>query len=241
MFNIGDACVFLHAFSDTCVVLDASVGRKKTLQVAFFLRTISAKNDARVAKRERFCARLRTFFRASPTQRRRDANVNVALNVHEVICPSKSNPLFLEMQTLFCSTDGRNCPLMFVMRLFELQPELIVHFHYHSVPFSSVQECLTSTEFTEHIRKVMTVIDAAVQSLDALPSLEEYLISLGKKHHAIGIPLESFNTVGESLLFALESGLGDVFTSDTHDAWSGLYAIVVSTMSRGWGKDPEEQ
>ncbi|XP_069592032.1 neuroglobin isoform X2 [Ranitomeya imitator] len=126
-------------------------------------------------------------------------------------------------------------------RLFELQPELIVHFHYHSVPFSSVQECLTSTEFTEHIRKVMTVIDAAVQSLDALPSLEEYLISLGKKHHAIGIPLESFNTVGESLLFALESGLGDVFTSDTHDAWSGLYAIVVSTMSRGWGKDPEEQ
>ncbi|XP_069592036.1 neuroglobin isoform X3 [Ranitomeya imitator] len=157
-----------------------------------------------------------------------------------------------------CSKKGNGC----CGELFELQPELIVHFHYHSVPFSSVQECLTSTEFTEHIRKVMTVIDAAVQSLDALPSLEEYLISLGKKHHAIGIPLESFNvsidaggsvtamtsdlisslqTVGESLLFALESGLGDVFTSDTHDAWSGLYAIVVSTMSRGWGKDPEEQ
>ncbi|CAJ0936743.1 unnamed protein product [Ranitomeya imitator] len=51
MFNIGDACVFLHAFSDTCVVLDASVGCKKTLQVAFFLRPISAKNDARVCAR----------------------------------------------------------------------------------------------------------------------------------------------------------------------------------------------
>ncbi|CAJ0967119.1 unnamed protein product [Ranitomeya imitator] len=65
MLNIGDACVFLH---HTCVVLDASVGRKKTLQVAFFLRPISSKNDARVAKR----ARLRAFFRASrvasPTQ-----------------------------------------------------------------------------------------------------------------------------------------------------------------------------
>ncbi|XP_073443541.1 neuroglobin [Dendrobates tinctorius] len=126
-------------------------------------------------------------------------------------------------------------------RLFELQPDLVVLFHYHSAPFSSVQECLTSTEFTEHIRKVMTVIDAAVRSLDALPSLEEYLTSLGMKHRATGVRLESFNTVGESLLFALESGLGDIFTSDTRDAWSGLYAIVSSAMSRGWRRDPDEQ
>ncbi|CAJ0920970.1 unnamed protein product [Ranitomeya imitator] len=77
MFNIGDACVFLHAFSDTCVVLDASVGRKKTLQVAFFLRPISAKNDARVAKRARFCARLRAFFRASPLRRRRNSDATL--------------------------------------------------------------------------------------------------------------------------------------------------------------------
>ncbi|XP_073494226.1 neuroglobin isoform X2 [Phyllobates terribilis] len=126
-------------------------------------------------------------------------------------------------------------------RLFELEPELVVLFRYHSAPFSSVQECLASSEFSEHIRKVMTVIDAAVRSLDVLPSLEEYLTGLGMKHRATGVRLESFNTVGESLLFALESGLGDVFTSDTRAAWSGLYAIVVSAMSRGWWRDPEEQ
>ncbi|CAJ0961698.1 unnamed protein product [Ranitomeya imitator] len=78
MFNIGDACVVLVAFFATCVVSDASVGRKKTLHVAFSVRPIFVKNDARVAKRARFCARLLAFFRASPTQRRRDANVNVA-------------------------------------------------------------------------------------------------------------------------------------------------------------------
>ncbi|XP_071972899.1 neuroglobin [Engystomops pustulosus] len=126
-------------------------------------------------------------------------------------------------------------------RLFELEPALVFLFQYNSAHFSSVQECLGSSEFTEHIRKVMTVIDAAVQSLDSLPSLEEYLTGLGRKHRATGVKLESFNTVGESLLYALESGLGDMFTSDTRDAWSRLYATVVSAMSQGWWRDPQGQ
>ncbi|XP_075699624.1 neuroglobin [Rhinoderma darwinii] len=88
---------------------------------------------------------------------------------------------------------------------------------------------------------VMTVIDAAVRSLDSLPSLEEYLTGLGRKHRATGVKLESFNTVGESLLYALESGLEDTFTSNTRDAWSRLYGIVVSAMSRGWLRDPQGQ
>ncbi|XP_069805806.1 neuroglobin [Dendropsophus ebraccatus] len=124
-------------------------------------------------------------------------------------------------------------------RLFELEPDLVFLFHYDSADFSSVRECLGSSEFTEHIRKVMTVIDAAVQSLDSLPSLEEYLSGLGRKHRTSGVRLESFNTVGESLLFALESGLGDMFTSDTRQAWSQLYAIVVGAMSQGWEAEPQ--
>ncbi|XP_056410875.1 neuroglobin [Hyla sarda] len=126
-------------------------------------------------------------------------------------------------------------------RLFELEPELIFLFQYNSAHFSSVQECLLSSEFTEHILKVMTVIDAAVRSLDTLPSLEEYLTGLGRKHRTSGVQLESFKTVGESLLYALESGLGDVFTSDTREAWSRLYAVVVSAMSQGWGAEPPGQ
>ncbi|KAE8586085.1 hypothetical protein XENTR_v10021545 [Xenopus tropicalis] len=126
-------------------------------------------------------------------------------------------------------------------RLFELEPELVFLFQYNSSHFSKVQDCLSSAEFTEHIRKVMTVIDAAVSSLDCLSSLDEYLTSLGRKHRAVGVKLESFNTVGESLLFALESCLGDAFTSDTREAWSLLYANVVQSMSRGWHRDSQEQ
>ncbi|XP_063803489.1 neuroglobin [Pseudophryne corroboree] len=124
-------------------------------------------------------------------------------------------------------------------RLFELEPDLVFLFQYNSANFSNVQECLSSSEFTEHIRKVMTVIDAAVSSLDSLPSLDEYLTGLGRKHRATGVKLESFNTVGVSLLFALETGLGEIFTSDTHEAWSQLYSAVVGAMSRGWCRDPQ--
>ncbi|CAJ0938207.1 unnamed protein product [Ranitomeya imitator] len=67
MFNIGDACVFRVAFFDTCVVSDASVGRKKMQQVAISVRPILVKK-----RRTRRKTRLRAFFRASrvasPTQ-----------------------------------------------------------------------------------------------------------------------------------------------------------------------------
>ncbi|XP_053553346.1 neuroglobin isoform X1 [Bombina bombina] len=144
-------------------------------------------------------------------------------------------------------------------RLFELEPELVFLFQYNSAQFSEVQKCLHSPEFMEHIRKVpvggqvrlsdlqllcllrsriflrvMTVIDAAVSQLDSLPSLDEYLTNLGRKHRVVGVKLESFNTVGESLLFALQTGLGDAFIPETKAAWTQLYARVVKTMSRGW-------
>ncbi|CAJ0944214.1 unnamed protein product [Ranitomeya imitator] len=63
MFNIGDACVFLVAFFDTCVVSDASVGRKKMQQVAFFVRPIFVKKRRTRRKTQRFFARvLHAFF-----------------------------------------------------------------------------------------------------------------------------------------------------------------------------------
>ncbi|KAM8921058.1 neuroglobin [Pelodytes ibericus] len=122
-------------------------------------------------------------------------------------------------------------------RLFQLEPDLVFLFQYNSSELSDVQECLSSAEFMEHIRKVMTVIDAAVSSIDSLPSLDDYLTNLGRKHRAVGVKLESFKTVGESLLFALEAGLGDTFTVEAREAWSQLYATVVRSMSRGWRRD----
>lgn len=41
--------------------------------------------------------------------------------------------------------------------------------------------------------QVMLVIDAAVTHLENLPSLEEYLTNLGKKHQAVGVKVDSFS------------------------------------------------
>ncbi|KFP28394.1 Neuroglobin, partial [Colius striatus] len=103
-------------------------------------------------------------------------------------------------------------------RLFELDPDLLPLFQYNCKQFASPQECLSAPEFLDHIRKVMLVIDAAVSHLENLSCLEEYLCNLGKKHHAAGVKVESFSTVGESLLYMLEKCLGTAFSPDVREA-----------------------
>lgn len=76
-------------------------------------------------------------------------------------------------------------------RLFELDPALLSLFHY-STKCSSTQDCVSSPEFLEHVTKVMLVIDAAVSNLDDLPSLEDFLLNLGRKHQAVGVNTQSF-------------------------------------------------
>ncbi|XP_042727501.1 neuroglobin [Lagopus leucura] len=124
-------------------------------------------------------------------------------------------------------------------RLFDLDPDLLPLFQYNCKQFASPQECLAAPEFLDHIRKVMLVIDAAVSHLDDLPCLEEYLCNLGKKHQAVGVKVESFSTVGESLLYMLEKCLGAAFSPDAREAWIKLYSAVVKAMQRGWEVLPE--
>ncbi|KAK2104510.1 hypothetical protein P7K49_018366 [Saguinus oedipus] len=122
-------------------------------------------------------------------------------------------------------------------RLFALEPDLLPLFQYNYSQFSSPEDCLSSPEFLDHIRKVMIVIDAAVTNVEDLSSLEEYLVSLGRKHRIVGVKLSSFSTVGESLLYMLEKCLGPAFTPATWAAWSQLYGTVVQAMSRGWDSE----
>ncbi|XP_076777685.1 neuroglobin isoform X1 [Arvicanthis niloticus] len=78
-------------------------------------------------------------------------------------------------------------------RLFALEPSLLPLFQYNGCQFSSPEDCLSSPEFLDHIRKVMLVIDTAVTNMEDLSSLEEYLSGLGRKHRAVGVRLSSFS------------------------------------------------
>ncbi|CAJ0965064.1 unnamed protein product [Ranitomeya imitator] len=147
MFNIGDACVFLHAFSDTCVVLDASVGRKKTLQVAFFLRPISSKNDARVAKRARFCARLRAFFpcvaRCVADAGRRNASV-----FKDNCC--RREVLALQM---YCRNESRGCKEQISLGTLLLHLKSDCQFEELSCPRADCKEKVIRKDLSDHIEK----------------------------------------------------------------------------------------
>ncbi|KAJ4939165.1 hypothetical protein JOQ06_028626 [Pogonophryne albipinna] len=125
-------------------------------------------------------------------------------------------------------------------RLFELDPELLTLFHY-TTNYGSTQDCLSSPEFLEHVTKVMLVIDAAVSHLDDLPSLEDFLLNLGRKHQAVGVNTQSFAEVGESLLYMLQCSLGQAYTAPLRQAWLNLYSIVVAAMSQGWAKNGEDK
>nr|XP_056707791.1 neuroglobin [Euleptes europaea] len=124
--------------------------------------------------------------------------------------------------------------LVLFTRLFDLEPDLVPLFQYNCKKFSAAEECLSSPEFLEHVRKVMLVIDAAVTHLENLQCLEEYLANLGKKHQAVGVKVESFSAVGESLLYMLEKCHGPAFGLNVREAWTKLYSIVVKAMSCGW-------
>lgn len=48
-----------------------------------------------------------------------------------------------------------------------------------------------------------------------------------------------FQVVGESLLYMLQSSLGQAYTGPLRQAWLNMYSIVVAAMSRGWAKNGE--
>jgi len=107
--------------------------------------------------------------------------------------------------------------MTFYDRLFQLDPSL-------RRMFSSPQQ--------EQARKLAHVLTVVVKGLtrpeQILPAVEE----LGRRHSGYGVRGEHFDTVGASLLWTLQSGLGEAFTPEVRDAWASAYSLLSSTMQR---------
>jgi nitric oxide dioxygenase len=93
--------------------------------------------------------------------------------------------------------------MMFYDRLFQLDPSL---------------RRLFRTPHAEQARKLAAVLTVVVKSLsrpqEILPAVEE----LGRRHANYGVRPEYDATVGEALLWTLQSGLGEAFTAEVRDA-----------------------
>lgn len=93
-----------------------------------------------------------------------------------------------------------------------------------------------------HARRVIGTVDQAVDLLENndMDTLLPELRSLGSKHIKYGVQNEHFPIVGEGLLDALAKALGDEFTPEVKDAWTGVYGIISDNMSAGM-KDAMEE
>jgi len=119
---------------------------------------------------------------------------------------------------------------LFYRRLFELQPGY---------------RRLFPEDMTKQKRKLVTMLAFIVKSIDwmasqwqeEVPADEDLclvVLAMGRRHHQLyHIPDESYDAVGQALLWTLDQGLGQAFTDDVRAAWTRLYNVVALTMKMG--------
>jgi len=104
---------------------------------------------------------------------------------------------------------------LFYGKLFELDPSLRQMF---------------KSDMTEQGKKLMQMIDVAVDNLDKLDEIVPAVQDLGVRHLDYGVKTSHYDTVGAALLWTFGQGLGDAFTADVKSAWTDVYILLANTM-----------
>ena len=114
---------------------------------------------------------------------------------------------------------------LFYERLFETDPQIRVLF--------------AEVDMAAQRRKLVRALSDLVGALDSIEAFLPALEELGRRHVDYGVRDKHYETVGESLLWTLEKGLGENWTPQAEAAWTAAYALVADTM-RGASKAPAE-
>jgi len=104
---------------------------------------------------------------------------------------------------------------LFYGKLFELDPGVRAMF---------------KGDMKEQGRKLMAILNTAVNALDKLDTIVPAVQDMGRRHVGYGVKDEHYDTVGEALIWTLGEGLKDAFTEDTKAAWIKVYTLVADTM-----------
>ena len=106
---------------------------------------------------------------------------------------------------------------LFYGQLFELDPSL---------------RSMFKGDMVEQGRKLMTMINMVVMSLDNLAPLLGAVEDLGRRHVGYGVKEAHYDTVGSALFWTLGKGLGDRFTQPVEAAWTEAYTTLASAMKQ---------
>jgi len=104
---------------------------------------------------------------------------------------------------------------LFYGQLFELDPSL---------------RSMFKGDMVEQGRKLMMIINTAVNSLDNLGPILGAVEDMGRRHVAYGVTEAHYDTVGSALIWTLSKGLGAQFTPAVEDAWVETYTTLATAM-----------
>lgn len=105
---------------------------------------------------------------------------------------------------------------LFYGRLFELDP--------------AIERLFRRTDMDAQRKNLMQTLTVVVKSLDRLDQILPAVEALGRRHAGYGVREVHYATVGAALLWTLEQGLGDAFTTDVRKAWTTAYGTLASVM-----------
>lgn len=104
---------------------------------------------------------------------------------------------------------------LFYGKLFELDPAV---------------KPLFNGDMAEQGKKLMQMINTAVNNISNVEKIIPALQDLGKRHVDYGVKDEHYNTVATALLWTLEQGLGEAFTEEVKAAWTETYMTLAGVM-----------
>jgi len=112
---------------------------------------------------------------------------------------------------------------LFYDRLFEIDP--------------TTRPLFKTIDLADQRRKLIQALTMVVQGLDHLEALVPMIADLGRRHSQFGVIDAHYDTVGATLLWTLEQGLGSDWTPEVKVAWSCAYALLADVM-RGAAGEP---
>ncbi len=113
---------------------------------------------------------------------------------------------------------GSLAALVFYRRLFEA--------------FPSVRP-LFKNDIEEQAKKLTDMLASLISLLDRGGALMAELHEMGARHATYGVKDAHYPAVGQALMEMLDEVLGKDFTPEVREAWSELYAAVVTAMRDG--------
>jgi hemoglobin-like flavoprotein len=114
--------------------------------------------------------------------------------------------------------------ILFYERLFEIDPSLRHMFHRPR---------------REQARLLAQTLTVVVDQIDHPSQLRRAVEALGQRHVGYGVRDEHYAMMGEALLWTLEKGLKNAFTSEVRDAWVVAYSWLAFTMQRAAARDAD--